>query len=332
MRLASAESARHFVTQLEPSTYRRHGLHDDTRAWPETNCYTDLVIEMVHAFGFEPLAMLPFTLAIDFERDQWTFFKPPARDLFELYGFDVQELAIWRPLAGHVEAEVAAGHPVLVEVDAFYLPDTAGTAYRLAHTKTTVGVNDIDVAARRMDYFHNAGYFRVEGEDFAELLQLDGAPGERVLPPYVEFVKWRDFNAPRGAALAQLSLESMRRQLARAPRANPFRRFKPRFTEDLAWLGGQDIAAFHAYAFANLRQFGACYELAASYLRWLAGHGIASLEAPAADMEAIAQSAKALQFQLARAIARRKPVDLAPLDAMADCWDRALPALRERFA
>ena len=43
--------------------------------------------------------MLPFTVAIDFEGDQWTFFKPPHDELCDLYGLDVQELNVWRPLA-----------------------------------------------------------------------------------------------------------------------------------------------------------------------------------------------------------------------------------------
>src|SRR6185503_2452300 len=170
----SAESRRSQIADLDPATYRRHPIHGEERIWAETNCYTDLLIELAHGLGFEPAAALAFTLAVDFEGDQWTFFKPPAADLHELYGFDLQELAIWRPLAEHVAEQVQAGRPVLVELDAWFLPDTAGTAYKLAHTKTTVGVNEIDPAARRMGYFHNAGYFMVEGDDFSELFQLEG--------------------------------------------------------------------------------------------------------------------------------------------------------------
>ena len=49
------------------------------RAWAETNCYVDLWVELLHALGHDPIAALPFTLAIDFEGDQWTFFKFPLR-------------------------------------------------------------------------------------------------------------------------------------------------------------------------------------------------------------------------------------------------------------
>ena len=95
-----------------PATYVRHPIHGDGRIWAETNCYVDLWIELLHALGRDPVAALPFTLAIDFEGDQWTFFKFPLADLSDLYGLDVQELAIWRPLADHVEEQVTRGRPV----------------------------------------------------------------------------------------------------------------------------------------------------------------------------------------------------------------------------
>ena len=160
------------VARLDPATYRRHAIHGEDRAWPETNCYTDLIVEMAHALGLDPVAMLPYTLAVDFEGDQWTFFKPCFAELYDLYGFDIQELAISRPLAEHVVEQVEAGRAVLVEVDSWFLPDTAGTAYQLAHAKTTIGVNRIDLGANRMGYFHNAGYFEVEGEDFRRVLRI----------------------------------------------------------------------------------------------------------------------------------------------------------------
>jgi hypothetical protein len=328
----STDPGRHYVAALDPATYRRHAIHANDRAWPETNCYTDLLVELAHGLGHDPVAMLPFTLAIDFEGDQWTFFKPAPADLHALYGFDLQELAIWRPMAEHLVEQVEAGHPVLLEVDSYYLPDTAGSAYRTQHAKTTIGVNDIDMPRERLGYFHNAGYFMLEGEDFRELLQVGGAPHARVLPPYVEFIKWRrEFTAPRGAALVEGSLEALRGHLTRAPRDNPFPRFKERFEHDLPSLLQQDIGRFHAYSFATLRQYGACFELAATYVRWLGEHGIAGLAAPAAALQRIAEDAKAFQFQLARSMARRKPLDTAPLDAMAAHWDGALGELRARF-
>ena len=92
-----------------------------------------------------------------------------------------------------------------------------------------------------------------------------------------------------------------------------------------------DIERFHKYSFATLRQYGACYELAQSYVAWLGDHGVAGLEVPGAAFGRIAQAGKAFQFQLARAMARKKPLDLAPLDDMAAQWDVALTLLRSRY-
>ncbi|HEX3096614.1 MAG TPA: DUF1839 family protein, partial [Usitatibacter sp.] len=117
-----------------------------------------------------------------------------------------------------------------------------------------------------------------------------------------------------------------------APRENPFPRFKARLERDLAWLMGSDIARFHAYSFANLRQYGACFELAETYLRWLASQGTAGLDAAAAALRGIAETAKRLQFQLARSMTRGKALDLAPVDDMGAQWDLAMGELRERYA
>jgi len=131
---------------LIQQTTSAHPIHQDERIWAETNCYTDICIELLHAWGFDPVAALPFTLSIDCEGDQWTFFKFRPGDLEELYRLAVEELTVWRPLVRHVEEQVSRGRPVLVELDSYYLPDTAGTAYRLEHVKTTVAVVAIDVA------------------------------------------------------------------------------------------------------------------------------------------------------------------------------------------
>ena len=55
---------------LNAAAYSAHALHSLDRSWPETNCYTDLWIELLHALGMEPHAMLPFLFSLDFEGEQ----------------------------------------------------------------------------------------------------------------------------------------------------------------------------------------------------------------------------------------------------------------------
>jgi hypothetical protein len=318
------------IPGFEPRRYRRHAIHQEGRIWGETNCYVDVWIELLHALGHDPVASLPFTFAIDFEGDQWTFFKCPLRDLYDLYRLDVQELAIWKPLAAHIEEQVARGRPVLVELDSFFLPDTAGTAYRRVHWKSTAAIVEIDVAGRRMGYFHNQGYYEVEGDDFLDVLRLRGEPDPAFLAPYVEFVKVRP-DADELSLLAR-SLCLLRRHLAAAPADNPFPRFRARLGKDLDWLSKEGLEGFHQYSFATLRQFGACFELAQTYLEWLAARGEAGLDAEIRAFREIAEAAKTFQFHLARATTRGKPADLSPLEAMGESWERGTRSLRSRYA
>jgi hypothetical protein len=316
---------------LDPKSYRRHPIHGASRAWAETNCYVDVWVELLHAWGFEPIAALGFSLAIDFEGDQWTFFKFALADLYELYGLDVQELAIWRPLVGHVEEQVRLGRPVLVELDSFFLPDTAGTAYQRSHVKSTVAIVAIDSAAQQLGYFHNQAYYHLSGTDFRNVFRLHEAPDAALLPPYVEFVKRRPNRALHGDDLVQASLQCLRHHLERVPKANPFEAFKTRFETDLPWLSSEGLETFHLYSFVTLRQFGACYELAATYLQWLQERTHQPLQIPIAAFTDLATGAKTLQFHLARMIARKKPLDLASLERMADSWRTAIEELRHIF-
>ena len=319
------------VFPLDPTTYQRHAIHSQERQWAETNCYVDVWIELLHAWGFEPIAALPFTLTADFEGDQWTFFKFPHADLYQLFGLEIQELMIWRSLVKHIEEQVSLGRPILVELDSFYLPDTAGTAYQREHVKSTVAIIDIDTANQRMGYFHGQGYYHLSGADYVNVLHLSGVPHPSVLPPYVEIVKRHEIAPPTEEALTQTSVERLQSELQKLPDANPFEKFKPRFETDLQWLAGEPLETFHQYSFATLRQFGACYELSATYLKWLQGRGIAGLETSIGVFDGLSSGAKTMQFQLARAMARKRTLDLSPIDQMASQWQLATDDLKSRF-
>ena len=316
------------ILALDPASYQRHLIHGANRNWVETNCYVDVWVELLHSLGHEPIAALPFTLGIDFEGDQWTFFKFAIADLYDLYGLDVQELAIWRPLVMHLEEQLALGRPVLAELDSFFLPDTAGTAYQREHVKTTVAVNEIDIANRRLGYFHSQGYYHLQAADFTNIFHLDSPADPARLPPYVEFVKRSSTSPLRGGDLVVASMELLRARLRRLPKSNPFAAFKIRLDLDLRWLGAETLAVFHQYSFATLRQFGASYELAATYLQWLQKHDVRHLDEPIAAFQELSAGAKTLQFQLARAMTRKKPLDLAIIDQMAVRWESALGNLQ----
>ena len=317
---------------LDPKNYSRHRLHEQERDWAETNCYVDVWIELLHSWGLDPIAALPFTLAIDFEGDQWTFFKYPPEDLFDLYSLDVVELAIWRPVPLHIEEQLSLGRPVLVELDSMFLPDTAGSAYQLDHVKTTVGVVEIDIENQRLGYFHGQGYYHLHGDDFTNVFHTRGERNPAILSPYCEIVKRRSAAPLQGEELLRASLHLLTKHLQRLPQTNPFEKFKARFEADLQWLANEPLTTFHQYSFATLRQFGSCYEVAGAYLGWLQGRGITGLEQPIEDMRALSTSAKTIQFQLARAMARKKPIELQPIDQLAEHWCSAMHCLKAQFS
>lgn len=320
------------VKQLSPLTYQKHPIHGESRTWAETNCYVDVLVELLHGLGYDPVAALAFTIGIDYEGDQWTFFKYPHEDLYALYGIEIQELNPWHSLVEHVDKQLALKRPVLVEMDSFFLPDTAGTAYKSQHVKSTIAINAMDIDKKYLGYFHGSSYYELEGDDFINIFQLDGLAHERMLPPYIEYVKTRQLNEPLSKQQQlKISLGLLKRHLQLAPRQNPFTVFKKAFEKDLPWLLEAGIETFHIYSFATLRQYGACFELVSSYLNWLAVQDQTELEPAIESFTHIANTAKALQFQLARTVTRKKPLSLSSIDDMATSWDKGMTTLKQKY-
>jgi hypothetical protein len=313
----------------EAAQYTPHDLHSPQRIWSEKNCYVDIWIELVHALGLEPCAMLAFTVAIDFEGDQWTFFKPPHEDLKRLYGLDVQELYVWRPLLEHAVEHLRAGKLISTEADAFWLPDTAGSDYRRKHTKTTIVIESIDVAAQRLGYFHNGGYFALAGEDFVKLFRLEAAPDPQFMPMFAELVRCDRVRRLDAGALRSASRELLRKHIEWRPQVNPIPKFRERFELDLPKLTREGMEAYHAWVFGTLRQLGAAAELSALYLRWLDG-GPEGQSAPAA--EALLETSmvcKSLVLKIARAVNSKRVLDAsASFDELTSTWDLASTVLR----
>jgi len=267
--------------------------------------------------------MLACTVAPRFEGDQWTFCKPTATELAELYGLRVEELTIWRSLREHVTVQLGLGRLVLVEVDAFHLPDTAGVSYRSAHQKTTIGIIGLDEEQRRLDYYHNAGRYQVSGEE------LDAVLSSRVLgadlPPFAELVDASRAAATRGDVLRDRSRAIAARRLANVGRSNPFSAWAERAAHDMAQLRAHDLDYFHAWAFASMRQAGAMAEQLATWCEWV---DVDASMAPAAEsLRTIAGKLKVQQFRLAR-LARGGTADLAPtLARCAKEWSAAHEAI-----
>lgn len=317
------------VLPVDAAGYRPHALHAPDRDWTETNCWLDMMIEVVHCLGFEPLAACAFTLSTDFDGDQWTLFKFPPEDLRGLFGIEVAEMYVWRPVIDHLEDNLALGHLLTVEVDSWYLPDTVGVSYRREHTKTGIVPQMLDRDGRRLGYFHNAGYFELDGEDFDGIFYLEAERDPRVLLPYVEVVKLDRLHTgpPSIDAVVALTCD----HLGRRPTTNPLARFKKRLESDLPWLARAGEDAFHPYSFGTCRQLGATAALAGSYFDWLGPRLDMPLDDVAASFRVIAETAKGLQFALAR-VSRGRGADLdEPFATMEPAWESAMARLVIHF-
>lgn len=341
----SRTQARGGMTSLsgrEPGAYQPHALHAGGRTYLETNCYTDIIVELLHACGYEPLAMLGFLVRMDFEGDQWTFFKPPPEDLELLFGLDIHEMQPYRPLPVQIAEQIDRGRTMIVELDAFHLPDTASTSYRAEHVKTSVVADAIDIPNQVFRYFHNAGLYELRDADFRGVFRLGEELGEplvqsplstglplpvlsppSVLPPYTELVRFDVGLGLQGEALRETALGLLARHLGKRPRSNPFERFGEHLIESLPALLEAGLADYHDYAFATVRMAGSAFELAASHAQWLLGeHGARATAA----MGEIVGACKVLGFKLAR----RRPFDPEPMiSGLASAWTRATGALEE---
>ena len=310
---------------LNAATWRPSALHGGDRVWPETNCYIDVWVELLPALGHPVEAALSFTVLQDFEGDHFTFFKFPLEDLQALFGLAVQELAIYDSVEAQSMAQLRRGRPVMVEVDAFWLPD-AGDAHRKGHVKTSIAVIALDPARRRLGYFHGTGYYELAGEDYEGLFRQPV-----VLFPYAEFVK-RDGKALDGAVLLEASLRLLRSHLKNRPRTNPVKAWRAALPLHLEQLAGRDMAYFHLYAFNMPRQFGANFEMLGTYLQWLGSNGVTGLANVAAACRRIAEAAKSVQFQLARMVHRRKfDAGSVNLQSLEDDYVAIFAALDARF-
>jgi len=311
------------VAALDPASYTKHPFHTSARAFAETNCYVDLWIGVLHALELPAAACLGFGFGSDFEADQWTFVKPSHGDLERLYGIGVEELSLWRSLMDHVSAQVSSGRIPLIEMDAFYLPDTQGTDYRRAHVKTTVGITQIDPSQKRMRYFHNAGFYELEGTDFDGVFRLDRTTADDYLPPYCEVIKLERLLRHSPEHLREIARSLSQHHFDKRPAINPVSRYAHHMSEHMQWLVEGDEALFHAYSFSSLRQLGSAFEVLAEHMRWLRVE--AGESAAAAEFESVAAVAKRVMLKLARVSHSKRLTDVSPsFVEMADAWERGM--------
>jgi Domain of unknown function (DUF1839) len=311
---------------LEPGAYEPHQLHQVGRTYLETNCYADVLIELLNARGYEPRAALGSVVRTDWEGDQFTYAKPRYADLERLFGIDVHEMLPYRPLPEHIAEQLSQGRTVLVEIDAWYLPDTEGTSYRRGHLKTTIAPTMIDPEGQRLRYFHNAGLFELSGEDYRGAFRMLDQFTDDVMDPFTEIVIFDAGPRLEGDELRVAARELLAYHFERRPAANPFGAWAQRLQLDLPRLLAGSPEDYHEYAFVTVRMVGSAFELLADHVAWTLGEPGAEA---AAEFRGIAEATKVVSFRLAR----RRPFDIpAVLAPLTDGWDRGMGLLGQTLA
>lgn len=304
---------------LTPASAPRSVLHDPAEPWSPTNCYVDVWIGLLATLELDPAPMLVCALSADFLGEQWEFVKPRHEDLERLYGLRVGEYDTWRPLGEHLREVMARGDALIVEVDAYHLPDTHGVSYGLEHTKTSIVPLRLDPEAGTLVYLHNDGVHELAGEDLHATLGPGAASGY-VPFPYVELVRLNALRRLPPEQLWRTTLLLAREHLGRSPDPSaqddgPAQRLVTAIRDHLPTLAERGMDYFHQYSFATTRQAGLTAALAAHLCRYLARGAHAwpgdvsaeQLERTAEAYDGAATAAKTLQFQLARVASGRTP-------------------------
>lgn len=306
-----------------------HAWHRGERVWSTTNGELDVWIELLHHLDLEPAPVLMSALCADFEGDQWTLTGIASADLWACYGIAVENLFVWRPLLAHLVEQLERGNAVLVQVDEFHLPDTAGSSYQRAHVKTVIAVTGYDRLSHSLRYMHGAIGAEVSGEDLDALLAA-GIGGAQ-LAPWAQIVKLDRLALRTSAERAQLGVALARFHGTRLPVSNPVRAFGEALRTHGAWLAGSDADYYQRWAFATLQQSGAAFELGADVCAWLAEHG-EPVAAAVPHLRNVSFAARTLHQRLVRVPQSGRMPDVThTVEDMAREWDAAMAVLRPRY-
>ena len=264
------------VWDLDAGAYARHALHRGDRAWPEVELLRGPLGRTAPCGGRRAAGRAALHARRRRRGRSVDLLQVSVSRSRALYGVDVFELNIWRPLPIHISRAARPGPP-RHRRSGRLLPARHGGHARIRreHVKTSIGIQALDAQRRRLGYFHNAGYYELLGGRLRWRLPPRRPPADPMyLPPYVEVAKLDA--RPRRVGPRAASTRRWRcfaAHLARRPTENPFRRYAAAFPPTSNGSPANPSARFHGYAFATLRQCGAAFELAAAYLRWLEAVG-----------------------------------------------------------
>jgi hypothetical protein len=172
-----------------------------------------------------------------------------------------------------------------------------------------------------MRYFHNAGFYELEGEDYRGAFRMLDHFTEDVMDPFTEVVTFDAGPRLTGEGLRAAARELLAHHLRRRPTRNPFEAWADQLEHDLPRLLEGSEEDYHEYAFVTARMVGSAFELLADHVEWvLEGDGATA----AAAFRRIVDGSKTVSFRLAR---RRAFDTRAALAGTIEAWDEGMKAL-----
>jgi len=310
------------VAQAQRAAHIPHVLHTGQRIWIAPNPFASLWVEILHAWGFEPFAILGYTITLSFEVDQFRTLVFPAEDLEALYGVTTCRLTVFDNLASHIAAQTREGHVALVELDPFHLPD-ATDLYGVRHGTTLVAIDRLDPVAQTASYYSQGRRFELSEGDFLgafdvnSALTLSGSFHPMLLSSStcVKRNVLPDAMLTPGATVTA-SWQAFQRHLSRLPVQNPIEAFRIAFHRRLEMLATSDESYRHAFVYGTLSQLGSHFELFSAYLSWLGERGYTYPKRALQASRKIVSETLVCQLRLLRATSR------GHIDRCDDCLDR----------
>ena len=224
-----------------------------------------MIIELLHACGYEPIAAFGHLVRMDFEGDQWTFFKPPPEDLESLFG-DRHPRDAALPAAAR--ADRRAARSAVARSSSSSTPGTCPTRRPRATAQST--------SRPRSPPMRSTPTARRCGTSTAPACSSSAARttaacsgsaefSDDVLPPYTELVRFDAGPRLRGRRAARAPPSTLlRRHLDQAPARQPVRAVRAAARTGAAGAArAAGSSDYHAYAFATVRMAGSAFEILA---------------------------------------------------------------------
>ena len=194
-----------------------------TATYTETNCYTDILIELLHARGDEPLAALGLHAADGLRgRPVDVLQAAPERPRSAVRRSTSTRCSRTGRCPSRSPSRSRRGRTMIVELDSWYLPDTAATSYRTrAREDSVVARGDRPRGRAAALLPQRRRSTSSSGEDYRGVFRLGREFSGDVLPPVH---RARPLRRRPAAARATSCASAAREAAAPRTRAPPGRR------------------------------------------------------------------------------------------------------------